>query len=324
MDDYFLMDVETAYQIIDLIQETFRYSEELANMDRVWDPNEMRTVIDSLTYDGDGQIWCLQRTDRNASRLRAHGKFMDAPDDGRTDRPQEIAKDRPALLLFKENGSEDQGWNNAPFYWPLLFTPESARAGIFTINGDFKKTKPKKPIYLQKVKELPPEEVLNVTMQLGAFMDIILGIQDVEHRLIKPTTQSLYLARDERGELILEDFVLPGKEYTVSDVVDGKFPFKIKEHKYIHFRCSRDDSGSKLLVSLKPRHPYDLVPEEYTESDIVYNADGKGREEIYDGRANWWIYYNIDKVLEYKMTAKDQKTFEEYKQQLTEDGIEVK
>ena len=324
VDDYFLMDVETAYQIIDLIQETFRYSEELANMDHVWDPNEMRTVIDSLTYDGDGQIWCLQRTDRNASRLRANGKFIDAPDDGRTDRPQEIAKDRPALLLFKENGSEDQGWNNAPFYWPLLFTPESARAGIFTINGDFKKTKPKKPIYLQKVKELPPEEVLNVTMQLGAFMDIILGIQDVEHRLIKPTTQSLYLARDERGELILEDFVLPGKEYTVSDVVDGKFPFKIKGHKYIHFRCSRDDSGSKLLVSLKPRHPYDLVPEEYTESDIVYNAAGKGREEIYDGRANWWIYYNIDKVLEYKMTAKDQKTFEDYKQQLIEDGIEVR
>ena len=161
-------------------------------------------------------------------------------------------------------------------------------------------------------------------MQLGAFMDIILGIQDVEHRLIKPTTQSLYLARDERGELILEDFVLPGKEYTVSDVVDGKFPFKIKGHKYIHFRCSRDDSGSKLLVSLKPRHPYDLVPEEYTESDIVYNAAGKGREEIYDGRANWWIYYNIDKVLEYKMTAKDQKTFEDYKQQLIEDGIEVR
>ena len=75
---------------------------------------------------------------------------------------------------------------------------------------------------------------------------------------------------------------------------------------------------------MKPRHPYDLVPEEYTESDIVYNAAGKGWEEIYDGRANWWIYYNIDKVLEYKMTAKDQKTFEDYKQQLIEDGIEVR
>ena len=244
---------------------------------------------------------------------------MDAPDDGRTDRPQEIAKDRPALLLFKENGSQDQGWNNAPFYWPLLFTPESARPGIFTINGDFKKTKPKKPIHLKKLEELPPEEVLNVTMQLGPFMDIILRLQTVEHRLIKTTTQSLYLARDERGDLILEDFVPRVKEYTVSDVVDGKFPFKIK-NPYIHFRCSRDDSGSKLLVSLKPRHPYDLVAEPYTESDIVYNAAGKGKEEIYDGHADWYIYYNIDQILEYKMTPKDQKTFEDYQQQIEEES----
>ena len=189
---------------------------------------------------------------------------------------------------------------------------------ISEINGDFKKTKPKKPIRLKKLDELPQEEVLNLTMTLGPFMDIVLGIQDVEHRLIKPTTQSLYLARDERGELVLEDGIPPVKEYTVSDVVAGRFPFKVKKHKYIHFRCSRDDSGSKLLVSLKHRHPYDLVAEEYTDTDIVYNAAGKGKEEIYDGRANWYIFYNIDKVLEYKMTPKDQETFEDYKQQLNE------
>ena len=121
---------------------------------------------------------------------------------------------------------------------------------------------------------------------------------------------------------MLEDGIPPVKEYTVADVVNGRFPFKIKNHKYIHFRCSRDDSGSKLLVSLKPRHPYDLVPDEYTDSDIVYNAAGKGKEETYGDRANWWIFYNIDKVLEYKMTAKDQKTFEEYKEQLEEGTVE--
>ena len=153
-------------------------------------------------------------------------------------------------------------------------------------------------------------------MELGPFMDIILGIQDVEHRQIKPTTQSLYLARDERGQLILADGIPADKEYSVFDVVGGKFPFKPKDVKYIHFRCSRDQSGSKLLVSLNPRHPYDLVPEPYEDTDIVYNSRGRGQEMVYGDRAFWWIYYNIDSILEYKMTDKDKERFDEYKEQL--------
>ncbi len=320
-DDYFLIDVERAVSIIHLISSTFRYSEDLGNMDYEWDDNEMITIIDHLTYDSDGLIWCTQQTNRNASRIRKNGKFIDAPDDGRTDRPQEYAQDRPVLMLFRENGTEEQGWRNAPFYWPLLFTPETTREGIFTINGKMKtRRKSGKPIHLNAIKNIPPEEILNVTMTLGPYMDILLGLQKVEHREIKPTNQALYLARDERGKLILADGIPEGPEYTVHQIVDGKFPFKLKDVKYIHFRCSRDDSGSKMLVSLKSRHPYDLVPEEFTETDIVYTHTGKANYEEYGGFANWCIFYNVDKVIEYKMTEKDQETFEEYKQQLIEEG----
>ena len=320
MDDYFLIDFDLAAKIIQLTNDTFIYQEDYATVEYRWDPNEMLTILDNLTYDTDGKLWCLQRTGRNSSRLRENGKFRDAPDDGRTDKPAEIATDRPALLLFKEKGAQSQGWRNAPFYWPLLFTPETTREGIFTINADKRIRKPKPVIELASLKLIPKEEVLNVTMEKGPYMDIILGLQDVEHRVIKPTTQSLYIARDDRGELMLADGVPSSKEYTVFDVVDGKFPFKPKDFKYIHFRCSRDQSGSKLLVSLKPRHPYDLVPEEFVDDDIVYTHRGTGVEKTYDGRAQWYIFYNIDKVIEYKMTEGDQKLFDDYKQELIDNG----
>ena len=320
MDDYFLIDFDLAAKIIQLCNETFIYSEEWANVDYRFDPNEMLTILDNLTYDTDGKLWCLQRTGRNSSRLRENGKFRDAPDDGRTDKPAEIAIDRPALLLFREKGTQSQGWRNAPFYWPLLFTPENTRDGIFTINADKRIRKPKPAIELASLKLIPKDEVLNVTMSKGPYMDIILGLQDVEHRIIKPTTQSLFLERDEHGDLVLAEGIPEGREYTVYDVVNGKFPFKPKDFKYIHFRCSRDQSGSKLLVSLKPRHPYDLVPEDFVDTDIVYTSRGSGNEETYGNRAQWEIDYNIDKIIEYKMTDKDKEYFEEYKQQLIDDG----
>ena len=59
--------------------------------------------------------------------------------------------------------------------------------------------------------------------------------------------------------------------------------------------AARDDSGSKLLVSLKPRHPYDLVAEPYTESTLWPTPPAK-EEEIYDSHTGWYIYYNIDQT----------------------------
>ena len=320
VDDYFLIDYDLAVRLILLTNETFIYSSDYENLDYRWDPNEMISILDHLTYDTDGKIWCLQRTGRNSSRLQKNGRFRDAPDDGRTDKPAEIAIDRPALLLFRETGAQSQGWRNAPFYWPLLFTPENTRDGIFTINADKRIKKPKPAIELASLKLIPKEQVLNVTMEKGPYMNIILGIQHVEHRKIKPTTQALYIARDERGQLMLADGIPGEKEYSVFDVVDGRFPFKPKDFKYIHFRCSRDQSGSKLLVSLKPEHPYDLVPEDFMDTDIVYTSSGSGIETTYGNRAQWNIFYNIDKIIEYKMTAKDQELFEEYKQQLIDEG----
>ena len=151
-------------------------------------------------------------------------------------------------------------------------------------------------------------------------MDIILGLQKDEHRVIKPTTQSLYIARDEHGDLMLAPGIPQGKDYSVYDVVDGKFPYKLKDFKYIHFRCSRDQSGSKLLVKLDQRHPYQLVREDYEDTDIVYTHSGTGEEKTYGNRAQWVIEYNIKEIIEKALTAEDQKILEDYKQELIDSG----
>ena len=320
-DDYFLMDYEVAVDIIHKISSQFRYSAADDNLDMEWDPNEMLTVLDNLTYDTDGKIWCLHRVGRNAGRFsNGHGKWMDAPDDGHTDRPKEIAADRPALLLFREKGAIEQGWNGTPFYWPLLFTPETTKSGIFTVNGKKKFRTSGKPIRLPIIDTLPANEILNVTMTLGPYMDILLGLQTQESRIIKPTTACNYLDRDDHGNFIFADGVEPNASHTVYSIVNGRFPFKLKEYKYIHFRCSRDDSGSKMVVELNHRKPFELLAEPFTDEDIVYGRDKSSSVEVDENLAVWTVLYNIKKVLQYKMTEKDKETFEEYKQQKIEDG----
>ena len=96
---FFLMPYDVAAEIIQIISSTLKYGPEYGNVDYTWDDNEMLTALDHCTFDTDGLIYCLYRTDRNMSREReqskgSKGRWIDAPDDGRTDtRPsREIAK----------------------------------------------------------------------------------------------------------------------------------------------------------------------------------------------------------------------------------------
>jgi hypothetical protein len=69
-DPFFLMDYETAIEIIKLIGSTFIYSDEWENKDYAWDDNEMRTTLDHCVFGTDGKVCCLVRTGRNMSRER--------------------------------------------------------------------------------------------------------------------------------------------------------------------------------------------------------------------------------------------------------------
>lgn len=322
-NDYFLINYDVAMKLVNDISETLLYSEELGNMDAYWNPNEMLTILDHLTFDTDGKIYCCMRDTRNASRLRTgHGKYFDAPDDGHTDRPKALATERPVLFLFRESGKLENGWSGCPFIWPLLYTPGNTHEGIFTIDSNKKlRAKTGKILKLRKLEELPAEKVLNLTMTLGLAFDIILGLQTQETRAIKKTTASLYLQRDENGRYVLANGVAPSEYYDVNTMLDdGMFPYKLKDVNYLHLRCSRDQFGSRLLIKLDNVKPYELLAEPYTMDDVIYDSDNVGHIKTDAELANWVIHYNLKSVLEYKLTERDYELFEQYRQDLIAAG----
>lgn len=141
----FLINLETAIEIINLIEETIEYDGRWKNTDYEWDKNTfiaiMRRLVDSINNpELQGKIYCYAQTGRNISRYKNNNTaFTDAPDDGRTDIPmaRSVANETPCLILLKQNGTISSGWRDAEFWWPVLFTPLNTRTAVFaskTIN----------------------------------------------------------------------------------------------------------------------------------------------------------------------------------------------
>lgn len=131
----FLISYEDAEDIINKIKESIvMESDEGYSFD--W--NETLTILKFLSTaeEGDGNIWCLVRTDRNISRTvtKGHAKYSDAPDTASTDGAvaKSTATNNPMLILLRQNGKEELGWKGAPFYWPVIFVQENTKTVIFS------------------------------------------------------------------------------------------------------------------------------------------------------------------------------------------------
>jgi len=128
----FLIEFSTANSIIDMIAETLV-------MELDWDWEAFKSCMEFLSKNTEneetrGKIWCLVRTERELSRIKARdGSFSDAPDTGKTDTDpaREIAVDIPALILIRQNGSAEIGWRGSPFWWPVLIAPKTTATMIF-------------------------------------------------------------------------------------------------------------------------------------------------------------------------------------------------
>lgn len=318
-EPFFMMSYERAVELINLITSTLRYGEEYENMDYEWDKNEMLTALDHCTFDTDGMIYCLHRTDRNMSRERQENRlnktrWIDSPDDGRSDlKPsRQVAQERPVLMLLRQNGSEEQGWSGTPFYWPVLLMPENLRSGIFTINDKRKMRKQKKQIKLDTISNYPVEEVLQLTIRKEEFFAILAGVKVEELREIKTTTASLYLEKDESGEYKLAPGTNPHEYYSVNSVNDGLFPFVLKECKYLYLRSSRDNNGTQALIRLDERHPFDLKVEAFVERDVIFDSAGQGSDIQDDRMGIWTIFFNLNEILEVKFTKQDESDFNDF------------
>ncbi|MBQ6926188.1 MAG: hypothetical protein IJQ73_16250 [Kiritimatiellae bacterium] len=136
-DGIFMMDRDLAIAILRRIRSTYIYNRPIdANKGLEWDVDETIGVLE-WALDKETRLYCLRRENREMSRCRTNGGFIDAPDDGRTDLAPARAKaiDLPLLMLIKENGTASKGWRDAPFYWPVLLVQKNVRAAVYGNEG---------------------------------------------------------------------------------------------------------------------------------------------------------------------------------------------
>lgn len=119
----FLIPIERAHTILNSIQPSIKMEEEEGYK---FDWKGMHAAIDYMAgLSGSADIWCLWLSNRNNARLAgvgSHTRYVATPDTATTEGAiaREYAKDKPMLMLFRQNGDEEKGWRGAPFYWPLL------------------------------------------------------------------------------------------------------------------------------------------------------------------------------------------------------------
>lgn len=139
IENPFLISLEEALKILDDIAPTLEMSEnEGYNFD--WDSAKSALIylagLPKIKADRN-KVWCLVRTDRNINRtvsFGSHAQYADAPDSTKTEGKirKEFSVDKPMLALIRQNGSENQEWRGAPFYWPIVSAQAHAQTTIFS------------------------------------------------------------------------------------------------------------------------------------------------------------------------------------------------
>jgi len=135
--NYFMISVEQAITILEKIKKTLLMQEKGYE----WDIKAHKASLEhlsknSLNNNQRGKIWILIRKNRNISRIQNDGSYSDQPDNPETDqrKAKELAINIPIMMLFRENGLKEQGWNGSPFWWPVVMTPKNTHTTIFTSN----------------------------------------------------------------------------------------------------------------------------------------------------------------------------------------------
>lgn len=135
----FLIDLERAIEVIRLVKTT--HDDTVGN---VWDDRAFISAMEYLSINAEsnlkGKVWCIVRKNRNMGRIRADGRFEDAPDTPKGEKGEltvakRLAKDIPVLMLLHQKGTEGEAsWRGAEFWWPVLLTPEKMDTVIYSNN----------------------------------------------------------------------------------------------------------------------------------------------------------------------------------------------
>ncbi len=124
----------TAVEWLRRVEQTLEFD---AGEDFDWDA--LRGALEYLASKAEepGKVNVVVRTGRNLARLRTEGgvvRYSNAPDTSQ--REGKLARacsagHTPALMLIRQEGSPEKGWNGCPFWWPVLLPPKGMTPVIF-------------------------------------------------------------------------------------------------------------------------------------------------------------------------------------------------
>lgn len=338
-DGIFEMTKEEVMHILNLIESTYLYDEKHNNLDRKNDIKEMLCALEYCAEYSQNKVYVMHRTNRNMSRLRSNGGFIDAPEDGRTDSTPANNKaiDAPVVIFLRENGNkeldpvtgENIGWNNAAFYWPVLRSQKNINPVMFALEQSKKKKKVMMD-HSQFLNGYEDQEILKLTFQgdlLEAFggegKEYELG-KAWETRALKETTAARYLQKDEAGEWKLSPDADKDNEgwHGVYSLNKGVFPFLLRNYKYLLLRNGRDAQSDLMLLELYPQEMWETIPEGTLDAegllrdrdtnqvllngtDHILSANMKKTKFIDKTITQWVIGYPIKKVVKFQQNAQD-------------------
>lgn len=338
---FFEMDKNRVVEILKLVESMYVFDDKpsINNLDHKNDVQEMLCALEYCTDKSNGKVYVLHRTDRDMGRIRANGGWIDAPDDGRTDtKPsREKAIDAPVLMLIRQNGNKkideatgmNVGWNNTPFYWPVLMIQKNINPVMFAI--DQSKKKKMAAIDNSDILEgINPEEVLKMTYKgdledrFGKEGTVYTDnkMQPQESRTLKETTASKFILKDGKGNWLMNPNVEfdESHDHGLYSFNGGRFPFVFRPYKYMLLANGRNAKADLMLMELDDMSTWFALPDgELNEngdlydlgtdnlllhgSDIIYNKDMDGRDYTDRNITQWVIVYPIKKVLKFKKNS---------------------
>lgn len=324
-DGFFEMSYDEVSEIVNLIRSTYKYGNAFGNLHHKADIQELLAALKYCTEQSDGKVWVLHRTDRNASRIRANGNFIDAPDDGHTDlAPSRLkAINRPVIMLIRENGKRENGWNGTPFYWPVLLTQQNINKAMFAIAPNQNQLVAVSD-YSDMLDGIDESEVLKLTI-MGDLVDHFgeagteYAADDAmfETRLIKPTTVKKYLECDENDNYVLADGITLADNQGVYTLNNGVFPFVPRPYKYLLLFNRRDAYADVMLLELHDPSTWETTPVlSFSDAGDLIDDNGNvlvvGRDTLVDSDGNrtvvqndnlcvWQLGYRIKRVVKVRL-----------------------
>jgi hypothetical protein len=127
-----LIPVEVAIELVEAAYSNLEFDEAADN-----DKKAHLAALEHLSRTAktpglQGQVLLITATDRNVARYREEGRFSNGPDTKQQfDVLRAKALEIPALMLMRQNGEEQKGWRDLPFWWPVIVPQQSAVTSIF-------------------------------------------------------------------------------------------------------------------------------------------------------------------------------------------------